>query len=79
MKRCLLAPFRTPTYDAAKQLTDFTDNSYTESYTYDNADNQLTEKTTGEKYNYDIQGNLTAITVNVIDKQYALNDIKKDC
>jgi len=103
---------RTYTYDAADQLTEFTDNDYAEKYTYDNVGNllakdvngqattykynagnqlieevtngktigykynangDLTEKTTGEKYVYDVNGNLTALNGNGVDKEYTYN------
>jgi len=59
-------------YNNGNQLVQEVTNGQAIGYTYnDNGD--LTYKTTGEQYCYDIQGNLISIVGNDIDKQYTYN------
>jgi len=59
-------------YNAGSQLVEEIASGKTIGYKY-NANGDLTEKTTGEKYVYDVQGNMTSIVGNGTDKQYIYN------
>jgi len=59
-------------YNNANQLIEEIQDNQTVSYIY-NANGDLTAKSTGEQYSYDIQGNLTEISGNGIDKEYTYN------